>query len=302
MNAGMELFTIWLLERNFRRGGSGDLWTGRPFLTPARGRRYDLRVINSLGSIDSRIQSYLRAVSSRQRETAQAGPFFATFTPDDPNPFLNYALPDDGAAPSPGDVAALVSAYERRNLFPRLEYIARLAPAVEPALLAAGFLVEGRLPLMVCHPSEERELPPPEGIELVVPVADAELYAAVAVQNESYGAPPPPSEVVSRKRKAAAVGEIIVMARVVATREPVGAGICSLPLDGITEIAGIGVRAPFRRRGIAGALTAHLARAAFKAGVSVAFLMAAHEAEAGIYRRAGFSPIGEILHISRRPS
>jgi hypothetical protein len=27
--------------------------------------------------------------------------------------------------------------------------------------------------------------------------------------------------------------------------------------------------------------------------------MAAHEAEARIYRRAGFSPIGEIQHISR---
>src|SRR5437763_1794486 len=43
------------------------------------------------------------------------------------------------------------------------------------------------------------------------------------------------------------------------------------------------------------------ARAAFAAVVAVAILMAAHEAEARIYRRAGYSPLGEILHISRPP-
>jgi hypothetical protein len=39
-------------------------------------------------------------------------------------------------------------------------------------------------------------------------------------------------------------------------------------------------------------------REAFDAGVTVAFLMAAHEAEKRIYLRAGFSITGEILHIS----
>lgn len=37
---------------------------------------------------------------------------------------------------------------------------------------------------------------------------------------------------------------------------------------------------------------------AFDAGVTVAFLMAAHEAEKRIYLGAGFSTTGEILHIS----
>jgi predicted acetyltransferase len=68
-----------------------------------------------------------------------------------------------------------------------------------------------------------------------------------------------------------------------------------------TEIAGIGVRASFRRRGIAGALTARLVREAFAAGVSVAFITPGHDEEARIYSRAGFVPVGEILHISRSP-
>lgn len=249
--------------------------------------------------MQSRIQSYLRAVARRQRATAQIGPFLATFTPDNPNPFLNYALPDDGVTPSPDDVAALIAAYQQHNRTARLEYIARLAPAVEPALLEAGFVVEGRLPLMICQAGAEQDLPIPIGIELIVPITDAELYATVAVQNEAYGEPPPPPEVVRYKRAGLAAGEIAIVARLAATGEPVGAGICSVPLDGITEIAGIGVRTVFRRRGVAGALTIQLARAAFAAGAAVAFLMAAHEAEARIYRRAGFSPIGEILHISR---
>jgi hypothetical protein len=43
-------------------------------------------------------------------------------------------------------------------------------------------------------------------------------------------------------------------------------------------------------------------REAFDAGVTTAFLMAAHEEEKRIYNRAGFSTIGEILHISLPPS
>ena len=38
---------------------------------------------------------------------------------------------------------------------------------------------------------------------------------------------------------------------------------------------------------------------AFAAGVTLPFLMAAAEAEERIYARAGFTTIGEILHISR---
>jgi predicted GNAT family acetyltransferase len=120
----------------------------------------------------------------------------------------------------------------------------------------------------------------------------------VAVQNEAYGELPPP-EVVHAKRADLAADEIALLARIAATGEPVAGSICSLPLDGITEIAGIGVRAAFRQRGIAGALTFQLTRAAFAAGVTVAFLMAEHDFEPRLYQRIGFSSIGEILHISR---
>ncbi|GAX43950.1 hypothetical protein NIES4075_49650 [Tolypothrix sp. NIES-4075] len=248
--------------------------------------------------MDSRIQSYLRFAASQQRDTKQIGPFLATFNRHSANPFLNYAIPDDAATPSLTDIKALIAAYESRGRKPRLEYVATLAPAVEEALVAAGFTVEGRLPLMTCTPGLEQLLPVPPDIELIVPVSDAEMLATVTVQNEAYGESAPSSEDGQRLRDRLRAGGIAVLARVASTGEPAGAGVCTVPGNQTTEVAGIGVRVAFRRRGIAGALTTRLVREAFDAGVTVAFLMAAHQEEVRIYTRAGFTTTGEILHIS----
>lgn len=245
-----------------------------------------------------RIQSYLRYAASQQRDTEQIGPFLGTFNRHSTSPYLNYAIPDDDAIPSIADVEALIAAYEKHGRKPRLEYVATLAPAVESALTSAGFTIEGRLPLMTCTPGSEQVLPIPPDIELIVPVSDAEMLATVAVQNEAYGESAPSLEDAKRLRDSLVEGSIAVLARVAATGEPTGAGVCTVPGNQTTEVAGIGVRVGFRRRGIAAALTTRLVREAFAAGVTVAFLMAAHEEEVRIYTRAGFSTTGEILHIS----
>ena len=248
--------------------------------------------------MQDRIQSYLRFAASQHRNTERIGPFLATFNCHSANPFLNYAIPDDAATPSLTDVTALIAAYKGRDRQPRLEYVTNLAPAVEAVLIAAGFTVEGRLPLMTCTPGLEQCLPVPPDIELIVPVSDAEILATVTVQNEAYGEAAPSTADIDRLRNTLAAGGLAVLARVAATGEPVGGGMCSVPANQTTEIAGIGVRVPFRRRGIAGALTTRLTREVFNAGVTLAFLMAAHAAESRIYARAGFCAISEILHIS----
>ncbi len=245
-----------------------------------------------------RIQSYLRFAASQQREIEQIRPFLATFNRHSTSPYLNYAIPDDNATPSIADVKALIAAYDKRERKPRLEYVATLAPAVESALTAAGFSVEGRLPLMTCIPGSEKVLPIPPDIELIVPVSDLEMLATVAVQNEAYGESTPTLEDAKRLRDSLVAGGIAVLARVAATGEPAGAGVCTVPGNQTTEVAGIGVREGFRRRGIAGVLTTRLVQEAFDAGVTMAFLMAAHEEEVRIYTRAGFATTGEILHIS----
>jgi GNAT superfamily N-acetyltransferase len=241
----------------------------------------------------------LRAVTARARDTGRIGPFLATFSRSSANPFLNYAIPEENAVPTADDVAGLVNAYRSRGLRPRLEYIPGIAPLVEDALLAQGFAVEERTPLMICPPGGVHDLPVPPGIEIVTPASDDELRAMLIAQNEAYGEEAPSEQDVARQRAFLADGGIARLARDAATGEPAGGGICTVPIDGITELAGVGVREPFRRRGIAAALTALLAQDALARGVTTVFLMAAHEAEARIYARVGFSPIGEVLHISQ---
>jgi ribosomal protein S18 acetylase RimI-like enzyme len=235
----------------------------------------------------------------RWRESVRIGPFTATFDPVEGNRYLNYAVPDEGAEPSADDVAELVVAYASRDRTPRLEYIPQLAPAVEPVLVAAGFEVEGRLPLMTCfHTGDVRRIQV-EGIELLEPATDDDYRGAAAAQSEAYGGIDAPLQhAIDSLRRTAAAGGVVVLARDAATGEPAGAGTCTAPEDGLTELTSVGVRTGFRRRGIAEAVTGRLAEGAFAAGMTGVFLMAAGEDEARIYARAGFTRAGEVLHIS----
>jgi hypothetical protein len=126
----------------------------------------------------SRIQDSIRANACRWRDCERIGPFVATFNREDANPYLNYAIPDDAAMPSPEDVTALVAAYRERDRRPRLEYIPALTPAVEPVLLAAGFEPERRTPLMTCVAASDVRDVAAEEIELITPSSDDEYRAA----------------------------------------------------------------------------------------------------------------------------
>jgi hypothetical protein len=68
---------------------------------------------------------------------------------------------------------------------------------------------------MTCTPSLEQFLPVPEGIELIMPVLDAQILATVAVQNEAYGGSQPSPEDAESLRISIASGGIAVLARVI---------------------------------------------------------------------------------------
>lgn len=234
----------------------------------------------------------------RGRDHEQIGPFLATFTPASENLYLNYAIPDDGATPTEADVRALVGAYRKRGRTPRLEYISSLAPAVEPALLADGFSVEGRLPLMIFGGAPGRR--PPDGIELGQPASDDDFRGVAAVQGKAYGedgvVPDEMRRVIQRTLE---LGGLVVLARDAQTGEAVGGGSCTSPHEGATELTSVAVAERYRRRGIAEAMTRWLAREMQTRDNDLVFLMAAGDSEARIYERAGFETISDILHISR---
>lgn len=249
--------------------------------------------------MDAQIQTYLRAAAGLRRGAERVGPFLGAFDPHSDNPYRNYAIPDDGAEPSPGDVLALIDAFERRRRTPRLEYVAAAAPRVEASLLAAGFATEGRMPLMTVAPEAARLLPVPPGVELTSPTEDEGLRDAARSQNAAYGEPFTTDHDVERLRITLDAGGIVVLACDAASGEAVGAGLCSAPIGGVTEVAAIGVLPAHRRRGVAGAICARLVIEAFAAGATAPFLMPAGSDEERIYVRAGFVRVSEILHISR---
>ncbi len=247
----------------------------------------------------TRIQQYLRVAAPIGREHEQVGPFLATFNPHSDNPYLNYAMPDDGAKPSETEVAALVDAYARRHRRPRLEYIPGCAPTVEQRLLARGFAVEGRLPVMVTDARELSAVFDLRDFDLRIPTSDEELYNMAVVQAEAYDeAELPGRDVISERRAALADGALAVIAVRPTTGAVVGAGSCSPIRDGLTEVAAIGVSPAYRRRGIGGALASRLGHEALSAGADLPWLMAARDGERRIYERVGYRVIGEILHIS----
>lgn len=252
---------------------------------------------------DLRIQQYLRGAAARGRDVERVGPFLATFDAGDANPYMNYAIPEDGATPTAEDVAELVSIYGRRDRLPRLEYLPSVAPAVERALLDGGFVVEARLPGMVCTAGDLAAVAAPDGIAIAVPDADADWHGMTAAQHVAFGLEEPVDDPdgPARGRAQLADGGFALLARDMASGAIVGGGVATVPADGVTEIAGIGVRGSHRRRGIAGAVTAALAERAFATGVEVAWLTPGHDGAHRVYARAGFADATTILHVSASP-
>ena len=247
----------------------------------------------------SRVSAYLRARIALQKESYCLAPFHISLDPASAEPGWNYATPEDGAAPGAADVARLIDAFGRRGRTPRLEYIHELAPAVLPRLLEAGFFREEPLALMTCTPDSLAADGDLEGVEWLLAERENELHAAAQVQNAAYGVPATCDADVERLASVVEKAGAIALARRRGGGEALGAGLYSPPLEGVTEIAAIGVREDVRGRGIGGAVTALLADHAFAQGVNFPFLMTTPGNEQGVYARAGFRRFGELIGVTR---
>jgi GNAT superfamily N-acetyltransferase len=139
----------------------------------------------------------------------------------------------------------------------------------------------------------------PEGIRLSLARSDVELHQVAEAQNEAYGQQETTDHDVARLRSTVEGGGLVALALVISTGRGVGSGLCAPPHCGVSELAAIGVRSSYRRRGIAAALTAFLTRACASANIMTPFLTPLGEAEERIYRSVGYRPVTEMLHISQ---
>jgi GNAT superfamily N-acetyltransferase len=233
-------------------------------------------------SLDDRIQAYLRATAPDGREVVELGGLTATFNREDPLRYRNYAIP----GPPPWDLGALVEASRARDRLPRLEFVESCAPGLAAELEAAGFAREARLDLMTC--AAPVVVPAPEGVTLEAVGADAPREVVRGLLRAARGAfeeAGEPSETDVER-----YGGGGMLARVAG--RPAGGGFFTMPRDGLTELVGIGVLAPFRRRGIAAAVTSALVTAA---GADLAFLTPGDDDTRRVYERAGFEATSVML-------
>jgi len=247
-----------------------------------------------------RILAFQRAASAA-REHQRVGPFLVRLTPGTKHPMLNYAVPDDGAVPSPDDVDDLEVAFERRGLTPRLEYPHAAAPGLEAVLLGCGFGLERRLPVMACIPSTAPARYVAPGFSVTVVDSDRDHVAAIVVADEAYGelGDPPDAAAVAARRRLSAEGGAVVLAREAASGEPAGSGMYPVPRSGVSELAGIGTKPAFRNRGVASSVVGALVELAARRGLELLWLTPEDEQAERIYTRSGFSRSGVVMvHIS----
>ena len=254
----------------------------------------------------ARIQAQLRYSAQQNYEAFALPPFTCYFNPENPSPWNNYAIPDVPITAAQGDalqdqLAELCARYQQQERQPRFEYIAEYAPGLAARLTAFGFVEEMQTLLMLCTPASQVALPKIPGLQLAVISGDDGLgliQELLTVQRRAFGestAFPVTQEEATAFRRRFATTQLYVAQL---DGQVVSAASLLPPYDGLTEIAGIGTLADYRRRGIGAALTAYAVQEAFNQGLEGVFLTAADAAAGRVYTRVGFYVVGMGLAYS----
>ena len=233
-------------------------------------------------------------MAARGRTVVRVPPFTLFLHPSDPMRFLNYAIPDSPVEPAAAAIEALRAGFRRRDRLPRLEWVEETAPRLAGALAQAGMQQELRTPLMACEPDEL--VPAEAGVEslVVAPVGDDELRELADLQRAAFGQPLLAAGAEPSDPRRGGGGAVLARAGGV----PVAAAAWTAPVDGVSEIVGVATAEPWRRRGLAGVVTAAAGRGVFAAGASLCILSPGGETAQRVYERAGFHRVATMLHYS----
>ena len=273
-------------------------------------------------ALRNRLEAYYDTVPRAASDVEEHGPL-TLFVALDGWPY--YARPRLDVGPrlggtprrgGPGQITAddvrAVLARQRELGVPRaLKWVHETTPTLFAAARSAGMRVE-ECPLLVLvgdPAARSRDLGTSDvDVDVhVIAADDPELglvRAAIAVGFGHAGTRAGVASVAERDAEAAAdpgaaartaagiaAGRCVLMGAVDAQAGPVGGGSHN-PRGGVTEIVGVGVLPAFRRRGIAGAVAAALAREALASGVTTVFCGAQDEDVARIYAAVGFRRVG----------
>jgi GNAT superfamily N-acetyltransferase len=249
-----------------------------------------------LSELLERLQSSVLEVAGRGgRERLRIQPFTAFVDHVRTLKYFSFALPDPGVAADAAPALPLLrEAFAARDRTARIEHFEALSPDLAGILEAAGWALSERLPLMVCAPADHAAPPAPDGlaIETVGPESSDELITVYHIaMRTGFGDDEPVTEALIERFRS--VPSFAVAGRL--DGRLVGTANCTRPALGVVEVGGVATLPEYRRRGVAGALTAAAVSAAFAAGAELAWLTAADQHAGRIYERAGFRVAGTQL-------
>ena len=264
------------------------------------------------------LERYYDAVPRHRARAEEVGPF-TLFVADVGWPY--YGRPRLGLTETitSDDVRRLHDRQRRLEVPLAIEWVDEMTPGLAETVEAMGIEVE-RCPLLVLdgeprgHPGSARVLDP----FVAGDIADlATSRAAVSVGFSNPGTDTGLAGLEERDRaltskyadlhesllasmKAGRLCQAAVYDESDLGAGPVGGGSYS-PVDGVAEIAGVGVLPAYRRRGLGAQLTNVMARNALDHGVTTVFCSAQNEDVARVYAGIGFRQVGTAC-ISEPPS
>jgi len=248
-----------------------------------------------------RIERYYDAVPRAAARAEVIGPF--TLFVKQGGGFPYYARPSLGADTfSLADVQRVRARQRELDVPEAFEWVAEITPNAADAVSASGLVVHEH-PLMLLDQDSPRPAPSVEGLDLRLVRPDEDLSLIGAVGRLAFGAPGTTQGSIGTEALAAVAspttefererlrsGRTVTIAAFTPGGEPVAIG-SHQPLEGASEIVGVGTLPAYRRRGLAQAITALLIEDALRR-VETVFLSAGDDDVARIYARLGFSRIG----------
>jgi GNAT superfamily N-acetyltransferase len=220
--------------------------------------------------------------------------------------FPYYARPQLGLSDvvTADDVMAVLARQRELDVPQSLEWVHETTPSLLAAARAAGLTV-AECPLLVLS-SAPPEPDPAAGVRIVA-ADDPDLglvRAAINVGFGTAGTAVGQASVAERDAEAAAKPEgaervaaliaagLSVLAGAFDPEAGAVGGGSHNPRGDVTEVVGVGVLPAYRRRGLAAAITARLARHALDIGVRTVFCSAQDDAVARVYESVGFRRVG----------
>lgn len=239
------------------------------------------------------LQDYLRFKAQQHHEVVSSPPFTLFFHTTDSSPASNYAIPDaSGSSDLQDSLTRLLTIFTERARNPSLQFIEEVFMHLTTVPRSSGWSKVERSQVMICTPETYRPAPDVLGLAITTLSHESSVEEICeGLDTNALGFDPQAERATIHE--AEEFRQDLILSRAFTARlqeQPVGAGMFTDIHEGLTELVGITTLEPFRRRGIAAALTAYMTQIAFHQGATLVFLIAADEQAGRVYERVGFHP------------